>query len=86
MLFPIPGSTSEVRWLSSIGRGVNTLSILDIITLEAGQTVTSSLIESIAVGADSNAETILIGEASVGASNTLLSRPCFAKEVAFGNN
>jgi hypothetical protein len=83
---PVPGSTSEVGGLSSVGRGENTLSILEVISTEAGQAVTCSLVESVAVGTDSHTEAITIEPASVGALNTCFSGPSFAEEVAFGNN
>ena len=49
MVSPIPGSAAKVRRVSGVGGRVNTSSVLEIVTLETGQAVASSLVESVAV-------------------------------------
>ena len=40
MVIPVPGRASRVRWLGVVEFGENADSMLDVIALEAGQTVT----------------------------------------------
>ncbi len=64
MVSPIPGSAAKVRRVSGVGGRVNTSSVLEVVTLETGQAVASSLVESVAVRVNSNAEAICVEEAS----------------------
>ena len=62
------------------------MTIVEVISLEAGKTISRGLVESVAVRADSKAESISIEETSVGAFDACFSGPGFAEEVAFGDD
>jgi hypothetical protein len=83
LIFPVPWATSEVRRSGSICRRVDALSTYDIISFKACQAISWSFVESIALRANWNAKSISIEETSCWAFDTRISRPCFAKKVAF---
>ena len=62
------------------------MSILEVISTEASQAVSCSLVKSVAIGAHSHTEAFSIEPASCRALNTCLSGPGLAEEVALRNN
>ena len=86
LIGPVPCTTSEVTWCGGVGRGIDTLSSAKVISTEAGQTISSSLIKSVTLSTDGNTQSISIEEASVTAFNAGFFAPCFTKEVAFRND
>jgi hypothetical protein len=46
LVIPIPGRASRIRWLGVVEFGENADSMLDVIALEAGQTVTLIVVSS----------------------------------------
>lgn len=62
------------------------MTIVEVVSLETGKAISRGLVESVAVRADSEAESISVEETSVGAFDAGFSGPGFAEEVAFGDN
>lgn len=83
---PVPGSASKIRRSGGVGGRVDAVSFDDIIASEAGEALSGGLIERVALGRDSGADSISVEEGSVRALDALLVGPDLAEEVAIGDD
>ena len=86
LVIPIPSGTSEVSGVGGIFRGVNTLTIDIVVTSKAGEAVSGSLVEGVALGAHGSADAVSIEPAPVSALDAGLVTPGLAERVRFGHN
>jgi hypothetical protein len=86
LVLPVPISAAEIGRVSSVGRWVDTGSIDDIISTEAGEAGTGGLIECVALCADWSADSVLVEVGPIGTLSAGLTLPDLAKQVAIGHN
>ena len=75
LVVPVPLAAAGVRGVGVVGGRENASSLVKIVALEAGQTLSGEAVPSVTEVTDSSASSLRVEEGSVGTSDTCLVDP-----------